>query len=199
MARTDPFVMHTCILTKIRRHNKARTHTFIKFLFHSFSIGAMLSGPTMTRLIFMLLTCARFSNAAIPELLWSRKLPNSGTIEGEGLRKGNAVVLSDDQKSLWLTTEAGTLYVYDTDGNAIKKFRPVTTADRYTASRSSVSLYQLEYPSQSIVYAVYAVIDVPHHGENGTRSDATSRFVHIQHHSVSFNLKTWVRFTFDCA
>lgn len=139
----------------------------------------MLVGPSMTRLIFVSLACARFGNAAIPELLWSRTLPNSGTIEGEGLRKGNAIVLSDDQQSLWLTTETGTLHVYDTDGKAIKKFRPDTTVDRYTESRSSVSLYQPEYLSQSIVYAVYAVIDVPHHGENGTRSDAISRFVHI--------------------
>lgn len=141
----------------------------------------MLSGPTMTRLIFMSLACARFTNAAIPELLWSRTLPNSGTIGGEGLRKGNAVVLSDDQHSLWLTTETGTLHVYDTDGNAIKTFRPNTTAERYTESRSSVSLYQPD-TSRSIIYAVYAVIDVPHHGENGTSSDAISRYVHIQYH-----------------
>jgi hypothetical protein len=153
----------------------------------------------MTRLIYMSLAFARITNAAIPELLWSRKLPDSTTIEGEGLRKGNAIVLSDDQQSLWLTTETGTLHVYHTNGNTIRKFRPNTTADRYTESRSSVSLYQPEYPNRSIVYAVYAVIDVPHHGENGTRSDAISRYVHIQHHVCLFKLNTWIRSTFDCA
>jgi hypothetical protein len=118
-------------------------------------------------------------NAAIPELLWSRTLLNSGTVDGEGLRKGNSVVLSSDEQSLWLTTETGTLHVMDTNGNSIKTFHPATTADRYTESRSSVSLYPPENPNQSIAFAVYAVIDVPHLGQNGTNSgrDAISRFV----------------------
>ena len=137
----------------------------------------------MTRAIFTSLMCATLCNAAIPELLWSRTLPNSGTIEGEGLRKGNSVVLSADEQSLWLTTETGTLHVYDTNGNSIKTFHPETTADRFTESRSSVSLYQPEYRNQSVVYAVYAVIDVPHHEQNGT-SSGISRFVQLCRLSV---------------
>jgi hypothetical protein len=137
----------------------------------------------MTRAIFTALMCTTLCNAAIPELLWSRTLLNGGIIEGEGLRKGNSVILSDDEESLWLTTETGTLHVMDTNGNSIKTFHPETTADRYTESRSSVSLYQPEYLNQSIVFAVFAVIDVPHFRQNETSS--FSRLVQSYRLSVS--------------
>ena len=125
-------------------------------------------------ILFASLACAGLCSAIDPELLWSRLLPDSGTIEGQGLRKGNGVVLSDDQQSLWVTTETGSLHVYSKDGqDKISTFQPTNIANRYTESRSSVSLYQ-PHPNKPAEYAVYAVIDVPHGGQGGS---SISRFV----------------------
>jgi len=126
-------------------------------------------------IIVSLSLCAKLCNAVGPQLLWSQTLPNGGTIEASGgLRKGNAVVLSEDEQSLWVTTESGSVNVYEsTSGSSLFYFQPEAIGGHYTESRSSISLYQ---PGQSIVFAIYAVIDVPdsRHGDDSNTTMMTS-------------------------
>lgn len=115
-------------------------------------VGALISTP--------------LCSAVGPQILWSKTLPNGGMI-GEGLRKGTGVVLADDEESLWVTSETGSVYILNaTDGSTLVSFRPDVIENRYTESRSAVSLHQT---SQSIEFGVYAVVDVPeHHGQDNT-------------------------------
>ena len=60
----------------------------------------MPSRTTLRILLVTIMLCStRVCQAVGPHLLWSQTLPNGGII-GEGLRKGNAVVLSDDEQTL---------------------------------------------------------------------------------------------------
>lgn len=142
--------------------------------------NTMPSSAITMRFLLLTLVCARLSNAVVgPNPLWSQPLPNGGTIEGEGLRKGNAVVLSDDEQSLWVTAESGSLHVYDSAGGTrLASFHPEAIDGHYTGSHSSVSLYQ---PNESIEFAVYAVVDVSdHHGGDSLptmMSGGISRYV----------------------
>lgn len=112
------------------------------------------------------LLCTTFCTATGPQILWSTTLPNGGTI-GEGLRKGTGVVLSENEQSLWVTSENGGLHVLDaTAGGTLVSFQPDNIDEHYTESRSSVSLH---HTSQSIEFGVYAIVDVPeHHGDINT-------------------------------
>jgi hypothetical protein len=75
-----------------------------------------------------------------------------------GFRKGNALVLSKDQRDLWMTDGAGSLHVIRLlEGNAHLVFKPTGLANRIVESRSSVALYE-GGPSR---FAVYTVIDTP--------------------------------------
>lgn len=126
--------------------------------------------------VLALVFCLRFAGATGPELLWSQPLSNDSTIEGEGLRKGNGVVLSLDEQSLWVTAESGSVYVYATNsGSILSSFQPEAIENHYTESRSSVSLYQ---PNGSVAFAVAAVIDIRRNGHHDDEANAMiSRYV----------------------
>ncbi len=75
-----------------------------------------------------------------------------------GFRKGNALVLSKNQRDLWMTDGRGSLHVVRLrEGNAHLVFEPTSLPNRTVESRSSVALYEGS-PSN---FAVYAVIDTP--------------------------------------
>lgn len=141
------------------------------FIFHK--------GNLLLTLVLVSRWCADYASAAEPEILWSQTLSNGGTIEGEGLLKGNGVVLSEDEQSLWVATDSGRISVLEaSSGTLLSSFRPQQIEGHYIESRSSVALYQ---PSTSVVFAVYAVVDVPesHGHEHGvTAANDISRYVH---------------------
>lgn len=71
------------------------------------------------------------------------------------------MVASKDGSSLWVTNEAGSLFVYDLrnpDDSDPIEFKPDDMNDRDTECRSSVSLFETE---NGVQYGVFAVIDVP--------------------------------------
>lgn len=118
------------------------------------------------------LISTRLCSAVGPHILWTKTLPNGGMI-GEGLRKGTGIILAENEESLWVTSETGSLNILNaTDGTIIASFQPDPVENHYTESRSSVSLYQT---SQSVEFGVYAVIDVPeHHGQESNTTSTTS-------------------------
>jgi hypothetical protein len=135
---------------------------FIKTSLQPSNTRKMLSQKSKQRvhmsILVRALLCTRLCNAIGPHVLWTRTLPNGGSI-GEGLRKGTGVVLSANEESLWVTSENGSLNVLDAaNGSLLASFQPEIIDGHYTESRSSVSLYQ---SNESIDFGVYAVVDVP--------------------------------------
>ena len=82
----------------------------------------------------------------------------SRSIVGGGFRKGNGVVLSKKQDSIWITDGAGRLHLVRINkDNDHVVFQPTNLLNRMTESRSSVVLFE----SDTSTFAVYAVIDTP--------------------------------------
>lgn len=100
-----------------------------------------------------------------PQLLWSSNLLQNSGISGGGLRKGNGVVLSNDQHKLWVADAAGSLHLVrllDEERQHVV-FTPENLPNRMVESRSSAALFEGSMNS----FAVYTVIDTPEDGEDG--------------------------------
>jgi hypothetical protein len=98
-----------------------------------------------------------------PQLLWSSNLLKNSGISGGGLRKGNGIVLSSDQRKLWVTDAAGSLHLVrllDEERQQVA-FTPDSLPNRMVESRSSASLFEGSTHS----FAVYTVIDAPNVGD----------------------------------
>jgi len=120
-----------------------------------------------------------------PQLRWTYQLPNSGKISSDGLlRKGNAVVSTQDGRYVYVTTNDGILHILSlrngenhaaatsTSSNermdetgmggvdivATKAFEPVPLPNRHIDCRSGVSLHETK---DGVQFAVYAITDVP--------------------------------------
>lgn len=106
----------------------------------------------------VVLFCPLPCHALYPKLLWKSNLLGGRNIIDGGFRKGSALVLSKDQRDLWMTDGAGSLHVIRLlEGYAHLVFKPTSLPNRIVESRSSVALYEAG-PSN---FAVYAVLDTP--------------------------------------
>lgn len=94
---------------------------------------------------------------AAPIRSWTKSLPGSGNIGGRGLRKNNAVQLSDDGSFLFITADDGSLHgLRASDGEELfGPFQPEAVSGAYTECRSGVSIVSNKE------YVVYAVTDTP--------------------------------------
>jgi len=109
----------------------------------------------------LLMASAAFANFLTEPLVqWSYTLPQSDISQDRSLRKGNAVVASQDDELLFITTQDASLFILQTsDGLPITDaYQPQSVTGAVTSSQSGVALAEDEYGVQ---YAVYAVIDAP--------------------------------------
>lgn len=108
----------------------------------------------------MLLFLVGFELSAASNLFWLREGGDQFD-NGQGVRQGNGVVLSQDETTLWVTNANGAMRIIDlqdaTNGTEIL-FQPTPLTGRRIVCRSSVDLYQ---PSGEAEYGVYSIIDMP--------------------------------------
>lgn len=94
---------------------------------------------------------------AIPEIVWEYKILGGGKIDGPGVRKGNGVVLSEDEKTVWTTSVDGSVRILSNDTTYF--FQPQQIENRKMECRSSIALSHDE--DGSVRFGVYAVMDIP--------------------------------------
>ena len=131
----------------------------------------------MRRIAACLLLLAAAANAnflAEPQVQWSFTLPLSDQGETRGLRKGNAVVASQDDTLLFITSEDGSLHILRTQDGlpAADVYEPYTAQNTITYCTSGVALAE---DQSEVQYALYAVIDEP-----DPESDASSSSTAVQ-------------------
>ena len=117
-----------------------------------------------------------FQVQADPLIRWVRRLKGCGSISDASPRRGNGVVSAANGQTVWITDDEGALHILDADNHTQDEiyFKPSLVENRWTESRSSVSLF-VEPNGTTTEYAVYAVIDVDHIVSNAT----TSRIIAI--------------------
>ena len=95
-----------------------------------------------------------------PTALWSYTLPPADDSSKRRLRKGNAVVATQDDSLLFITTQDASLFILKTsDGLPVADaFQPAAAEAISTTCQSGVALAEDE---SGVEYAVYAVIDTP--------------------------------------
>lgn len=94
-----------------------------------------------------------------PLVQWSYTLPPGADSSKRRPRKGNAVVASQDDTLLFITTQDATFFILNTsDGLPITDdgYQPFSAAGTTTTCQSGVALVQ---DDTGVQYAVYAVID----------------------------------------
>lgn len=104
-----------------------------------------------------------------PQVQWSYTLPQSDDSQERSLRRGNAVVPTQDDSLLFITTQDASLFILQTsDGLPITDaYEPPAVAGAMTSCQSGVALAEEE---TGVQYAVYAVIDAP---DTNVGSDAS--------------------------
>ena len=116
----------------------------------------------LLRLFFTLLPVFVVVQAGLfrPSVVWSRRLPSSGTLSGSGLRSGNGVAISSNDRYLWITDSEGSLHIFDVENANTRAigFAPTELEGTDPESRSSVALHEKD---KGVAYGVYAIIDVP--------------------------------------
>lgn len=112
-----------------------------------------------------------FQVQADPLIRWVRRLKGCGSISDAGPRRGNGVVSAVNDQTVWITDDEGALHILDADNHTKDEiyFKPPLVANRWTESRSSVSLF-VEPNGTATEYAVYAVIDVDPNAPSATTS-----------------------------
>ena len=96
-----------------------------------------------------------------PKLKWSIKLDGTGLLDSDAkLSKGNAVLVSPDGLSVYVTTDNGGLQVLSA-GNGGNRFmyQPPPLAEGFTVKCNSGVYFGQKGNGEQ--YAVYAIIDVP--------------------------------------
>jgi hypothetical protein len=109
-----------------------------------------------------------------PQVQWSYTLPQSDDSTGtaRALRRGNAVVASQDDKFLFITTQDASLFILQTsDGLPVAEYRPPAVTGASTSCQSGVALAE---DATGVQYAVYAVIDNPDMDGEENASGATA-------------------------
>ena len=112
-------------------------------------------------LLLLLVVCTVHANfLAEPSVQWSYTLPLAADSSKRRLRKGNAVVATQDDSLLFITTQDASLFILKTsDGLPVADaFQPVAEEAITTTCQSGVALAEDE---RGVQYAVYAVIDTP--------------------------------------
>lgn len=124
-----------------------------------------------------------FQVQADPLIRWVRRLKGCGSISDASPRRGNGVVSAANGQTVWITDDEGALHILDADNHTKDEiyFNPPLVANRWTESRSSVSLF-VEPNGNAPEYAVYAVIDVDPNAPSAT----TSRVIAV-HGDVAMN------------
>jgi hypothetical protein len=97
---------------------------------------------------------------ADPSVQWSYTLPRAADSSRRRLRKGNAVVATQDDSLLFITTQDASLFILKTsDGLPVADaYQPLAANAITTTCQSGVALAEDE---NGVQYAVYAVIDTP--------------------------------------
>ena len=109
----------------------------------------------------VLATSTQASFLKEPKVQWTHSLPGSGTLSGRGLRQGNEVLVNDDDGTLFVTADDGSLHLINTNKlESSISFVPETPSGTYTESATGVTLVR-NPDSGAVDYAVYAVVDVP--------------------------------------
>ena len=95
-----------------------------------------------------------------PQVQWSYTLPQADDSTARALRRGNAVVASQDDTLLFITTQDASLFILQTsDGLPIADvYQPPAVTGATTSCQSGVALAEV---ATGVQYAVYAVIDNP--------------------------------------
>ena len=99
-------------------------------------------------------------SSTIPATFWEYQLKGSGSISGAIVRRENGLVASQDETSLWITMDDGSLHIItELFPKTIKEkiYMPTSLANRYIESRSNVQLYEHK---GKVLYGVYAILDV---------------------------------------
>jgi len=121
--------------------------------------------------IILLASCvgAEYLNQAQRE--WMFSIPGGGSIAGVGFRKGNAIVVSKNGKSLYATSDDGNLHIINlaADPPTIITFEPDVVAGTTIDGRLGVTLHEEE---EGDTYAIYAILDVPNTSTDGGGGDA---------------------------
>jgi hypothetical protein len=94
-----------------------------------------------------------------PKQKWTVQLPGTGSAFDSKIGEGNAVTVSPDGSSVYVTLDDGRLEVLvASDGSNRWGYKPSPVADGWgVACRSGVSFGEMP----SLKYAVYAIIDIP--------------------------------------
>lgn len=115
--------------------------------------------------------------AQYPRVKWLKTVPNGGAHSGRGLRKGNGIVPSFDDR-LWLVADDGHLLVYDqANGDLLFQVDPNVAQNgenvEWTESRSSVALYYNDAHNSDVfhdvAYCVYALLEIAATGAERSR------------------------------
>lgn len=114
-----------------------------------------------TGVVFYSLLLLGVQVQSYPSIRWVRRLKGCGSISDASPRRGNGVVSAPNGQTVWITDDEGALHILDADNYTKDEiyFRPPLVANRWTESRSSVSLH-VDPNGIAYKYAVYAVIDV---------------------------------------
>jgi hypothetical protein len=119
----------------------------------------LLSSSLFASLIFscFFLYIARSEYLLEPSLEWTYQLPGSGSLSGRGVRKDNAVVVSYDGSSVFVTADDGTLHIVKPSdlSSSIVVDVPINTSNSSTECRSGISIS--ETSSRQVNFVVYAV------------------------------------------
>ena len=131
----------------------------------------MVPSLRRTALILSFSLLLGFRVQADPLIRWVRRLQGCGSISDAGPRRGNGVVSAMNGHTVWITDDEGALHILDAHNHTKDEiyFKPPLVANRWTESRSSVSLFVV--PNRTTTeYAIYAVIDVDPNAPNATTS-----------------------------
>jgi hypothetical protein len=109
--------------------------------------------------LLLLASAAQANFLSDPLVQWSYTLPVAGDLLTRSLRKGNAVVASQDDRLLFITAEDASLHILGTgDGMPVADAYQPNLEGVNTTCNSGVALAEDVY---GVDYAVYAVIDSP--------------------------------------
>ena len=91
-----------------------------------------------------------------PAVRWTYQLPGSGTLSDRGVRRNNAVVLSYDGSTVFVTADDGSLHIIKPENlaNSIVVDAP-SEQNAYTECRSGVAISET---GGTVNFAVYAAI-----------------------------------------
>jgi hypothetical protein len=123
----------------------------------------LLPSSLLVSLIFscFFLYIVRSEFLSEPSLEWTYQLPGSGSLSGRGVRKNNAVVVSYDGLSVFVTADDGTLHILKPSdlSSSIVVDVPISSGNRSTECRSGISIS--ETFNKQVNFVVYAVTMLP--------------------------------------